>query len=141
MGVLWTGVQTCAFRIWDKAAGFDVYWTHGKVDDAVRVAIARLARAEPGDVALIGNASDGIAKVASGFDWRAGDNVVAPELDYASRRFALASLKKLGVELRLVQARGDRQSVVSGQSVSVSVDLGGRRILKKKKTYSIRLDK
>src|SRR3546814_443468 len=69
----------------DKAAGFDGYWTHWKVDDAVRVAIARLARAEPGDVALIGNASDGIAKVASGFDWRAGDHVVAPELDYASR--------------------------------------------------------
>src|SRR3546814_18591347 len=106
MGVLWTGVQTCAFRIWDKAAGFDVYWTHGKVDDAVRVAIARLARAEPGDVALIGNASDGIAKVASGFDWRAGDNVVAPELDYASGRFALASLKLLGAELRLMPARG-----------------------------------
>src|SRR3546814_11947234 len=68
--------------------------------------MARLARAEPGDVALIGNASDGIAKVASGFDWRAGDNVVAPELDYASGRFALASLKQLGVELRLVPARG-----------------------------------
>src|SRR3546814_12233387 len=106
MGVLWTGVQTCAFRIWDKAAGFDVYWTHGKVDDAVRVAIARLARAEPGDVALIGNASDGIAKVASGFDWRAGDNVVAPELDYASGRFALASLNQPGVAPPLVPAHG-----------------------------------
>src|SRR3546814_19310551 len=28
---------------------------------------------------------------------------------------------------------GDRQSVVSGKSVSVRVDLGGRRIIKKKK--------
>src|SRR3546814_16365147 len=28
----------------------------------------------------------------------------------------------------------DRKSVVSGKSVSVSVDLGGRRIIKKKKT-------
>src|SRR3546814_20785021 len=28
--------------------------------------------------------------------------------------------------------RGDRKSVVKGKSVSVSVDLGGRRILKKK---------
>src|SRR3546814_21027012 len=29
--------------------------------------------------------------------------------------------------------RGDRKSVVSGKSVSVRVDLGGRRIIKKKK--------
>src|SRR3546814_17421087 len=31
-------------------------------------------------------------------------------------------------------ASGDRKSVVSGKRVSVRVDLGGRRILKKKKT-------
>src|SRR3546814_18211657 len=33
-------------------------------------------------------------------------------------------------------ARGDRKSVVSGKSVSVRVDLGGRRILKKKNNTS-----
>src|SRR3546814_18024256 len=77
-------------------------------------------------------------------------------LDYAAGRFALASLKQLGVELRLVPARGwvldeadllaacdARTGLVyvsqvrsearrSGQSVSVRVDLGGRRIIKKK---------
>lgn len=90
----------------DKAGGYDGYWTHWKVDDEVRAAVARLSHAEPGDVALIGNASDGIMKVVSGIDWQAGDNVVAPELDYASGRFALASLKTRGVELRLVPARG-----------------------------------
>lgn len=89
----------------DKAGGFDGYWTHWQVDDALRAAVARLARAEPGDIALIGNASDGIAKVISGIDWRAGDTVVAPELDYASGRYALASLKARGVDLRLVPAR------------------------------------
>jgi len=90
----------------DKSGGFDGYWTHWVVDDEVRAAVARLARAEPGDVALIGNASDGIAKVGSGIDWQAGDTVVAPELDYASGRYALASLRARGVALRLVPARG-----------------------------------
>src|SRR3546814_14611057 len=33
-------------------------------------------------------------------------------------------------------SRLDRKSVVSGKSVSVRVDLGGRRILKKKKNYT-----
>src|SRR3546814_16456827 len=32
--------------------------------------------------------------------------------------------------------RGDRKSVVEGTSVSVRVDLGGRRIIKKKKTQT-----
>src|SRR3546814_14547495 len=79
---------------------------HVTGEDALRVAIAGVVGCEPGDVALIGNAADGIGKGGAGFDWRAGDNVVAPELDYASGRFALASLKQLGVELRLVPARG-----------------------------------
>ncbi len=90
----------------DKAGGHPGYWSHWDVDDGVRSAVARLSHAEPGDVALIGNASDGIMKVVSGIDWRPGDNVVAPELDYASGRFALASLKARGVELRLVPAQG-----------------------------------
>ncbi len=90
----------------DKSGGFDGYWTHWKVDDEVRAAVARMACAEPGDVAFVGNASDGIAKVVSGIDWQKGDNVVAPELDYASGRYALASLKPLGMDLRLVPARG-----------------------------------
>src|SRR3546814_17359093 len=40
-------------------------------------------------------------------------------------------------ELEEQQFEGDRKSVVSGKSVSVRVDLGGRRILKKKKTTII----
>src|SRR3546814_12184155 len=35
----------------------------------------------------------------------------------------------------LAASRRDRKSVVSGKSVSVRVDLGGRRIIKKKQTY------
>src|SRR3546814_20602069 len=37
--------------------------------------------------------------------------------------------------------RPDRKSVVQGKSVSVRVDLGGRRILKKKKKSTISTDK
>src|SRR3546814_16413075 len=36
-----------------------------------------------------------------------------------------------------LSAPGDRKSVVSGKSVSVRVDLGGRRIIKKKKKQNI----
>src|SRR3546814_18911759 len=43
---------------------------------------------------------------------------------------ALLEFGRLGLQLRV----GDRKSVVSGKSVSVRVDLGGRRIIKKKNT-------
>lgn len=90
----------------DKAQGYDGYWTHWKVDDEVRAQVARMMRLEPGDIALLGNASDAIMAVVSGFDWRPGDRVAVPELDYASGRYAFASLKRLGVEVALVPARG-----------------------------------
>src|SRR3546814_18525208 len=38
-------------------------------------------------------------------------------------------------------AMGDRKSVVSGKSVSVRVDLGGRRLIKKKKQHKIQYNK
>ncbi len=90
----------------DKAEGFSGYWRHWEVVDEVRARIARWTGLEPGDIALLGNASEGIMRVVSSIDWRPGDNVVVPELDYASGRYALASLKTKGVELRLVPAEG-----------------------------------
>jgi len=79
---------------------------HWQVIDEVRARIARWTGLEPGDIALLGNASEAIMRVVSSIDWRAGDNVVVPTLDYASGRYALASLKPQGVELRLVPADG-----------------------------------
>ena len=90
----------------DKAAGYSGYWRHWEVIEEVRARIARWTGLEPGDIALLGNASEAIMRVVSSFDWQPGDNVVAPELDYASGRYALASLKRQGVELRLVPAQG-----------------------------------
>src|SRR3546814_11675511 len=57
------------------------------------------------------------------------------------RRLGAAQGLQPAVQPRLAGVReggrpGDRKSVVKGTSVSVRVDLGGRRILKKKKTYN-----
>src|SRR3546814_19743071 len=48
-------------------------------------------------------------------------------------RCAEPVLEKLGLPYRKVLLCTDRKSVVSGKSVSVRVDLGGRRIINKKK--------
>src|SRR3546814_18877616 len=55
-----------------------------------------------------------------------------------TRRNDPAILNRCNVRLRLIggcaRAAGDRKSVVQGKSVSVRVDLGGRRIIPKKRT-------
>src|SRR3546814_8039553 len=49
---------------------------------------------------------------------------------YGSAAVAAVAVDDSGLYVQ----QGDRQSVVSGKSVSVRVDLGGRRIIKKNKT-------
>lgn len=90
----------------DKAGGFDGYYRHWDVVDEVRERLARWMRLDPGGIALLANASEAIMRVVSSIDWQPGDNVVAPQLDYASGRYAFASLQHRGVELRLVPAEG-----------------------------------
>src|SRR3546814_20707857 len=52
---------------------------------------------------------------------------------------AIKLIVRLAARAAVEHAPEDRQSVVSGKSVSVRVDLGGRRIIKKKKTiYHLR---
>lgn len=90
----------------DKSGGFDGYWRHWEEVDQVRKALARMTQAEPGDIGLVGNASEAIMRVVASIDWRAGDSVVVPALDYTSGRYALAGLKARGVEVRMVPGRG-----------------------------------
>ena len=45
--------------------------------DGVRSATARMINCTPGEVALVKNTSEGIATVALGLNWQAGDKVVA----------------------------------------------------------------
>src|SRR3546814_15418992 len=52
-------------------------------------------------------------------------------LDFETLDPGVASVLKRGTDAALE----DRKSVVSGKSVSVRVDLGGRRIIKKKQTH------
>ena len=100
----------------DKARGFPGYHAHWDLAEDVRVKVGRLVGLDAGDVAFLGNASDGIERAVSGIDWWEGDNVVVPDLDYASGRYALSNLRGRGVELRLVPHDGwmlDENALIS----------------------------
>ena len=57
------------------------------------------------DIALLKNTTEGICTVATGIDWRRGDNLVLPLDEFPSNRLPWLALQKLGVEVREVDIR------------------------------------
>lgn len=54
------------------------------------------------DIALVKNTSEALSMVASGLDWRFGDNVVSSNEEFPSNRIAWEAQKRYGVEFREV---------------------------------------
>jgi selenocysteine lyase/cysteine desulfurase len=70
----------------------------------VRAELGALIGASPNRLALTNGASNGIFAVASGLDWRAGDQVLLAEKDFPSNFYSWANLSRLGVETVVVPA-------------------------------------
>lgn len=70
-----------------------------------RERLAHLIGAEPNEVAITKNVSEGLNLFASSLPWKPGDNVVfCPELEHPNNVFLWYNLKKLrGIEVRAVQ--------------------------------------
>jgi len=72
--------------------------------ESVRASFARLIHADPDEVAFVKNTSEGISIVANGMDWKPGDNVVIPDIEFPANVYPWWNLKRLGVETRFVHA-------------------------------------
>ena len=75
--------------------------------DALRVSAARLIGADPGEIALVKNTSEGIATVAIGLDWHAGDKVVAFSEEFPANYFPWKRLEARGVRVEWLSIRDD----------------------------------
>lgn len=80
------------------------------VEKARRLA-AQLINADPLDVAFVPNTSAGVAIVAEGFPWKAGDNVVVPAEEYPANQYPWMNLAGRGVEVRRVASRDNRVAI------------------------------
>lgn len=82
-------------------------------EEHVRPTLARLINAKPDEIAFVKNTTEGLNIVANGIDWKAGDNVVVANIEYPSNVYCWLNLKRLGVEVRWVDAKaaGGRVSV------------------------------
>lgn len=59
------------------------------------------------DIALVKNTSEALSMVASGIDWRDGDNVVSSSQEFPSNRIAWQAQQREGVEFREVDISGE----------------------------------
>ena len=67
----------------------------------LRQAAARLINAEPGEIAIVKNTSEGIATVALGLDWKPGDRIVAFHEEFPANYYIWKKLEQWkGVEVQ-----------------------------------------
>jgi len=76
--------------------------------EGARAAAARLVGADPLEIALTKNTSEGLGFVANGLDWRPGDVVVAVRGEFPANYFPWARLERRGVKLRWLELREGR---------------------------------
>jgi len=74
-------------------------------NEEIRAAFARLIGAHADEVAFVKNTSEGLSLVAAGLNWQAGDSVIAIEGEYPANVYPWWSLRRWGVQTRMVQPR------------------------------------
>src|SRR5260370_29650451 len=67
--------------------------------EGLRRAAARLIGANPREIAIVKNTSEGVAMVAAGIDWRAGDRVVAFREEFPANFLPWRRLEESGVRV------------------------------------------
>lgn len=72
--------------------------------ESVRASFARLINADLDEVAFVKNTSEGISIVANGIDWKEGDNVVIPDIEFPANVYPWLNLNRFGVETRFAKA-------------------------------------
>lgn len=73
--------------------------------------VGRLIGAKPGELAFVKNTTEGLVNVANGLNWRDGDNVVLPSIEYSSNVYCWIRLASRGVAVRWVTPTDGRIDV------------------------------
>ncbi|MEP6716741.1 MAG: aminotransferase class V-fold PLP-dependent enzyme [Terriglobia bacterium] len=75
--------------------------------EGIRTLTARMINAQPAEIAIVKNTSEGIAMVATGVRWKPGDVVVAFEEEFPANLFPWKRLEAAGVEVRWLSVFDD----------------------------------
>lgn len=67
-----------------------------------RALLAELIHADPSEIAYVQNTNAGMDLAASGYAWKAGDNIIITDVEQQSNCYLWKYLERFGVELRVV---------------------------------------
>jgi selenocysteine lyase/cysteine desulfurase len=90
--IRWLADDACQFGSLHYDKWMDAY-------AGLRKATARLLNASPEEIAIVKNTSEGIAMIALGMDWKAGDRVVAFREEFPANYYPWLRLEKRGVAI------------------------------------------
>ena len=90
--IRWLADDACQFGSLHYDKWMDAY-------AGLRKAAARLINAQPEEIAIVKNTSEGIATVALGLDWKAGDRLVAFKEEFPANYYPWLRLEKRGVHI------------------------------------------
>src|SRR5260370_39193813 len=82
-----------------------LHWREWYAEDAqLRASAARLIGADPGELAILENTSEGLAFVAEGFRWKSGECVITTAMECPSNYTPWKALQRRGAECRVATA-------------------------------------
>lgn len=87
--------------------------------EVCRANAAKLINSDVDEIAFMKNTSQGIIIAANGIDWREGDNVVTTAVEFPANVYPWWSLKRLGVETRMVPERDRR---IHAQDIEAAIN-------------------
>ncbi|MEO7653891.1 MAG: aminotransferase class V-fold PLP-dependent enzyme, partial [Bryobacteraceae bacterium] len=79
--------------------------------DGVRSAAARLIGSTAAEIAIVKNTSEGIAAVAMGMDWKAGDKVVAFEEEFPANALPWRRLEEDGIRVEWLSVEDPLETI------------------------------
>ena len=111
----WPRQTTEAVARFAEAMGTDVFLGHdyfGELEAIKQLFATMIEAAGTDEIALVRNTSDGISAIASGLDWKPGDRIVSPDVEYPSNVYPWMDVcERHGAQLITVPETTDAHGV------------------------------
>jgi selenocysteine lyase/cysteine desulfurase len=95
-----------------------VFSKYDPILDGLRQASAELLRTSPENVAFVKNTTEGIALIANGYPFQAGDQVISYVHEYPANHYPWKRLEQCGVELVVLPDRDITGNAPPGRAVA-----------------------
>ncbi len=94
-----------------SCSGIECYPNWERRIHEVRKMFARLINADANEIAFVGSTSEGLSAVATGLEWKKGDIVLIPEIDFPANIYPWMNLERHGVTTRFIPKKDGRFEV------------------------------